>query len=209
MTILLHRETIEALEKLKNSKEKITVISVENNRESSELLKEIAAQSRSAFQQFYERYSGPVFHFVDKKSFDKTYVEEVVQDVFVSVWNKAAFYKPERGNVEQWVFTIARNKLYDYWRKLERVGDMVDIQNLPLADSSQFNSDESLLIEQTMDILSEDFKKVIQCVYLDGNTNKYCAKELEQPEGTIKWKARKALEMMKKFLEKPMSGGAK
>lgn len=209
MTILLHRETIEAFEKLKSSKEKMAVISVEKDRESSKLLKGIASKDRNAFQEFYERYSGPVFHFVDKKSFDKTYVEEVVQDVFVSVWNKASFYKPERGNVEQWVFTIARNKLYDYWRKLERVGEMVDIHNLPLANTAEFNSDESLLIEQTMDILSEDYKKVIQCVYLDGNTNKHCAKELEQPEGTIKWKAKKALEMMKKFLEKPMSGGEK
>jgi RNA polymerase sigma factor (sigma-70 family) len=209
MTILLSRETIEAFERLKSSKEKITVISVETNRESSELLKGIASQDRSAFQEFYGRYSGPVFHFVDKKSFDKTYVDEVVQDVFVSVWNKAAFYKSERGNVEQWVFTIARNKLYDYWRKLERVGELVDIHNLPIADSSGFNSDESLLIEQTMDILSDDHKKVIQCVYLDGNTNKYCADKLEQPEGTIKWKSKKALEVMKNFLERPMSGGAK
>jgi len=71
MTILLQRETIEAFETKKNSKEKMTVIPVEKDRESSELLKKIASNDRNAFQEFYERYSGPVFHFVDKKVLTK------------------------------------------------------------------------------------------------------------------------------------------
>ena len=74
------------------------------------LLLKIAKKDQRAFSEFYEAFQGPVHSFVNKRCFNKSIVDEVLQDIFVNVWKKASYYKPERGTPEQWLFTVARNR---------------------------------------------------------------------------------------------------
>jgi RNA polymerase sigma-70 factor (ECF subfamily) len=177
--------------------------------DTSELLQKIAQQDRKAFELFYKHYSGAVLQFIKKRSYNTTIIEEVVQDIFLNVWKKASYFKPERGNVEQWLFTIARNRLYDYWRKIERFSEDVDIEWTSMEDPKEFTSDTSLLVEKTVHQLPEEYRTIIHMIYIKGHTNKECAEQLKQPEGTIKWKVRKALQDMRNYLEKSEMGGGR
>ena len=130
-----------------------------------------------------------------------------MQDVFLNVWKKAAYFKPERGNVEQWLFTIARNRLYDYWRKIERFSEDVDIEWTDMKDPKEFTSDTTLMVEKTVEQLPDEYQTIIHLVYIKGYTNRECAEKLSQPEGTIKWKVQKALQTMKSYLERTEQRG--
>ena len=182
-------------------------VHTENKISGKTLLKKIAEGNRESFKTFYQMYNGAIYAFIKKRSYNTHFIEEVMQDIFINVWKKASYFKEERGNVEQWLFTIARNRLYDYWRQLERMGQEINTEWEDIRDDSSFSSDSSLLVEKAMKQLSNDYQEIIELVYIKGHTNKECAEKLKQPLGTVKWKVQKALEIMRNYINQPNSAG--
>ena len=81
------------------------------------LLARIAEGDLEAFQAFYDRYAGRVLAYVRQLSRHRDGAEDVVQEVFVAVWRRAASYRPDRGDPMGWLYTITRNKQVDLWRR--------------------------------------------------------------------------------------------
>ena len=95
----------------------------------------VVQQSREALESLYDRYSRAIYSLAVSLLRDPGAAEEVTQDVFLSVWRRGASYRPKRGKVTAWLFSIAHHRTIDEIRRrrreLEHVREGVDVTNEP------------------------------------------------------------------------------
>jgi RNA polymerase sigma-70 factor, ECF subfamily len=165
-----------------------------------DLLGRIAAGDLESFQTFYGRYAGRVLAYARQLSRHRDVAEDVVQEVFVAVWRRAASYRPDRGDPAGWLYTITRNKLVDQWR---RHGDPREISELDLqpAESGEEGGDLRLTMRQALAQVAPDQRRAIEMAYFGGFTYEETAQRLALPVGTLKSRIRSGLKKLRALLE--------
>lgn len=164
--------------------------------EDRELIGRIAEGDKKAFAAFYERYARRVLATLRKRAGDEALAEELAQEVFVAVWTKAGCYRPDRGEPEVWLYTIARNKLTDHWRRVGRLGAALGIEaedyDVP-AEPPGEGSGWKHWLEKAIAALSPEQRQAVELVYYEGMTFKETAERVGVPLGTLKWRIHAAL----------------
>lgn len=163
------------------------------------LLGRIAAGDIEAFQAFYGRYAGRVLAYARQLSRQGDAAEDVTQEVFVAVWRRAASYRPERGDVTGWLYTITRNKLVDLWRRTGETNDFGELDER-LAGVAE-PEDLNLSIRQALSRVAPDQRRAIEMAYFGGLTYEETARRLELPLGTLKSRIRSGLKTLRSLLE--------
>jgi RNA polymerase sigma-70 factor (ECF subfamily) len=169
-----------------------------------ELLQGIGRQDREAFRELYDRYSGRLAAYVQAMGRGRISVEDVVQEVLVALWRKAALFRPELGSPEAWIFTITRNKVFDIWRANPAV---VDIGELNLEDVM----DPTLAPDPTLGLslgkalagLPPEQRDPLALAYFGGYSYEETAQRLNVPLGTLKSRIRAGLSRLKHLLGSP------
>ncbi|MHB0914305.1 MAG: RNA polymerase sigma factor [Thermoleophilia bacterium] len=77
-------------------------------------------QPAVAFDEVYARYCRPVFSFVSYRIADRQAAEDITATVFEKAWRSLRSFDPERASVSSWLFTIARNCVFDHLRRGRR-----------------------------------------------------------------------------------------
>lgn len=164
-----------------------------------QLLARIAQGDLDAFQSFYDRHASRVVGYACKLARDRHLAEDVTQEVFTSVWTRAASFRPERGDAPGWLYTLTRNKFIDHWRKGSRTTtEEIDDDRLPAARGEQ--KDLHLTMRQALAHVPPDQRKAIEMAYFGGLTYQETAGELELPVGTLKSRIRMGLRAMRAVL---------
>ena len=86
------------------------------------LLKRIGEGDRRSFEELYDRYAGVLFSTAYRVLNNQEAAEDVLQDVFVQLWEKAPMYDPKRGKPITWAVTLTRYKAIDRLRSSQRRG---------------------------------------------------------------------------------------
>ena len=101
------------------------------------LMERILLCDSGALETLYDRYARPVYSLVLRISQQPTSAEEIVQDVFLQIWQNAKRYESTRGALGPWLFTVARNRALDFLRlkreKQRRREDSADFDLPPSA----------------------------------------------------------------------------
>lgn len=169
--------------------------------EDGALLVAIARGSQEAFKSYYERHVGRLLGYVLRVTRDKALAEDVVQDVFTSVWLKASSYRVEQGSPLAWMYMIARNKLVDRWRRRspgEVPGSSEEEQ--PLRALVQADPELSMSLARALDGLRPEQRQAVELAVLGGYTHEEAAVALAVPLGTFKSRVRMALQHMRALL---------
>ena len=171
-----------------------------------DLLAGIARGEMEAFQTFYERHASRVVAYACKLARDRHLAEDVAQEVFTSVWTKAASFRPERSpgdGAPGWLYTLTRNKFIDHWRRGPKaaVTEEIDDRRLPAQQGEP--KDLHLTMKQALAQVSPDQRKAIEMAYFGGLTYQETAGELELPVGTLKSRIRLGLRTMRALLSLP------
>jgi len=87
------------------------------NAELETLLIETGAGDRKAFRMLYAQTSAKLFAVLIRLMHDRTDAEDVLQDVYVIVWNRATLFDPEKGKAMAWLAVIARNAAFGAMRR--------------------------------------------------------------------------------------------
>ena len=93
------------------------------------LVREVAAGSEDALGLLYDRHVSAVFATASRLTSDRQIAEEVVQETFLALWNRAELYNPLSGSLSAWLHTIARNRAVDRLRATRfgnAAADLVD-----------------------------------------------------------------------------------
>jgi RNA polymerase sigma-70 factor (ECF subfamily) len=169
------------------------------------LLARIGEGDLEAFQTFYGRFAGRVLAYARQLCRNREVAEDVVQEVFVAVWRRAASYRPDRGDPAGWLYTITRNKLVDHWRRLGEPREMEDLDDLRTAAGPGEGEagDLRLAMRQALSRVAPDQRRAIEMAYFGGLTYEETARRLDLPVGTLKSRIRSGLKALKSVLERP------
>ncbi|GJM16164.1 MAG: hypothetical protein DHS20C13_14910 [Thermodesulfobacteriota bacterium] len=168
-----------------------------SNRElDRELIDQVKQGDKTAFKEIYSRFSQVTYNLALRILRDKEDAEEVVQEIFLQVWNKAYSYDPDRGAVSTWVLNIARSRSIDKLRTIGYRDKNVEIDeerlnsNVDLSRTIEDKDESKNVIRQALNSLPEKQRIAIELVYFGGLTHIEAAEELEEPVGTIKTRIR-------------------
>lgn len=92
------------------------------------LIEDILGGNKEAFRRLIERYQKPVFRIIYQLVSDSHAVEDIAQDVFLTVYEKLATHDSDRSEFSTWLFTIARNKSINHLRKKKWISQSFDKQ---------------------------------------------------------------------------------
>jgi RNA polymerase sigma-70 factor (ECF subfamily) len=101
------------------SKDTIRLVRPLDNLTDEELMAQLAAGHEEALTPLHARYAGLVFSMV-AQSLDRSAAEEITQDVFLTIWQKAHTYDPDRGQVRPWLLQIAHSRVLNELRRRGR-----------------------------------------------------------------------------------------
>ena len=201
----------------------------EKSRELAQLLARTGLGDRAAFARLYERSSGHVFAVVLRIQRDRALAEDLLQEVYVSVWKAAGSFDAARAQPLTWLTHIARNRAID---SLRRAGAQPRTESLSSADDDDDRPDplnavasdepgpldllgrasERRELEQCMERLSPPQRQSVALAFFDGLSHAEVAEHLREPLGTVKSWVRRALNTLKGCLDRAAaddSAGAK
>jgi RNA polymerase sigma-70 factor, ECF subfamily len=177
------------------------------------LVGRLANGDLAAFGALYDRYARDVYAFA-AHALGRGPAEEVAQDVFVRVWQRASQFEAARGSVAAWIMAITRHRVVDELRQRSRrreapysVDDL-----LAAAEDADVGVEEQAWAHdrrrQVLDALSqlpEEQRRVIVFAYFGGLTQSQIAVVLNCPLGTVKKRTRLALQKLRASLaEQPV-----
>jgi RNA polymerase sigma-70 factor, ECF subfamily len=174
----------------------------------SELLVDVARGNRAAFEALYRATSSKLFGICLRVLPDRGDAEEVLQDVFTGIWNKAAQFDPERASAIAWLSMVARNKAIDRLRSLPARGTLASIEfaeEIPDSGPSPLRTTESAddrsRLEACMAQLEPKRQALIRAAFFDGSTYEELAQRSASPLGSVKSWIRRGLLQLRGCLE--------
>ncbi|QIM19604.1 sigma-70 family RNA polymerase sigma factor [Leucobacter coleopterorum] len=171
-------------------------------------LAQSACGDRTAFAALYDMMSGRVFGLILRVLVDRSQSEEVLQEVFLEVWQSAASFDQDRGHARSWILTIAHRRAVDRVRSATsraRREEQVGLQNLhsPVAsveDHVQLLIDGSRAT-RALDTLPEAQRQTIVLAYFGGYSQREISALVGAPLGTIKTRMRDGLSRLRTEME--------
>jgi RNA polymerase sigma-70 factor (ECF subfamily) len=175
------------------------------------LLMLIARSQENALSELYDRYSRLIYSVALNSLGDSTRAEEVTQDVFVRVWQKARTYQSEQGRVVSWLTSIARHRSIDLYRQSVSHHENLHVswqetEMVDLPDGQNVEWEVDLLQRQqrircAVAQLPAEQKKVLAMAFFQGLTHPEIAETLGEPLGTVKTRIRLGMQKLRLLLQ--------
>ena len=171
-----------------------------------ELIHLLQNRDQSAFAYLYDNYSAALFGIIYKMLEQRELAEDVLQEVFIKIWNNFSNYDSAKGRLFTWMLNITRNLTIDTIRskgykkqaKIQNAENAVDKINESTYTAASF---DALGIRKHLTLLKNDQKEIIDLAYFEGFTQDEISKQLSIPLGTVKTKMRMAIIELRKILQ--------
>ena len=174
------------------------------------ILRRVAQGDRRAFEELYDHFSGILFSTVYRVLNSQEAAEDVLQEVFIQIWEKAPLYDPARGKPITWAVTLARNKAIDRLRSTQRRSRLQDEVQRESETFEQFDDRSSFdevasgergqLVRAALEKLTKDQRQAIELAFFSSLTQTEISERLNEPLGTIKARIRRGMMRLKDVL---------
>lgn len=161
--------------------------------------------STQAFGQVYDQYSAPLLGKILRMVKDTAIAEELLQDVFLKVWNNREKIDAAQ-SLKPWIYSIAVNTVYDYYRKLSRDARLQQELIDHFADLYQAQSDD-VLFEQRREVLEKALEQlppqrlaVFKLCRIEGKSYQEAAQELGISTSTVSNQLVQATKTIKDYI---------
>lgn len=180
--------------------------SLASDEELQSLLDRCAAADGAALRQLYDRVAPVLLACLTRILRRRALAEEALQDVFVSIWQRAGQFCATRGRPMAWMMSIARYRAIDLLRHERRAPVLVPESPEREAPNEEESGDlswlpGSALLERCMGLLSADQKRCLELAFVGGNSHENIAQLIGKPLGTVKSWIRRALLSLRQCLE--------
>jgi len=193
----------------------------------AQLVRDLIQGSESALADLYDRHAAMIYRVAVSVDRDPGTAEEIVQETFLALWNKAEQFDRSRGSLAGWLASIARNRAIDRHRAIGRPkaasfstmtagfdeeqkavewlvasGDLVATGTPePTPDRALDDRESSASLASSIDRLPAAEREAILLAYRDGLTQSEIAARLGWPLGTVKTRSRRALRRLRDAIE--------
>lgn len=173
-----------------------------------DLLVRVASGDRQAFESVYQLASGRLFAICLHVLRDRSDAEEVLQDVFTSVWHKAAQFDRAKAAAMTWLSMMARNRAIDRLRAapprplddLSVADEIPDFAPQPAQVAEQASDRQRL--DDCLDTLEPRRRSLIRLAFLEGASYEELARRIGSPLGSVKSWIRRGLGQLRVCLER-------
>jgi len=199
------------------------------------LVREVAAGSQSALGDLYDRYVDAVYAAASRLTSDRQVAEEVVQETFLALWNRAELFDPKIGSLAAWLHTIARNRTVDRLRAAGRRPNLIPLSSAAGEDEEAGAALDRLVAAGTViggagvgsgpegELAATELRQVLRdalaelpdaertaivLAYREELTQTEIADRLGWPLGTVKTRTRRALLRLRGALAEELGPGA-
>jgi RNA polymerase sigma-70 factor, ECF subfamily len=180
------------------------------------IIRLVAQAQPEAMSELYDRYARLVFSLALAILDDRETAEEVTQDVFMRIWEKADSYRPEQARVNTWLTVITRNRSIDRlrqrgkreerfresWDEASIDGQVRGAERLPEEQVSTNIRAERL--RDAIASLPEEQKEALALAYLQGLSHSHIAELLGMPLGTVKTRIRLGMQKLRKIIQEEL-----
>jgi RNA polymerase sigma-70 factor, ECF subfamily len=196
------------------------VMSRTDPNEDARLVAEMVAGSEGALEALYDRHAGAVYAVACRLTTDRQIAEDVVQETFLTLWNRAEQFDPGLGSLAAWLLTIGRNRTIDRLRaagrrptilsisatrqgdetdvatleRVARMGEVVGAADLGPGPELEFAGRETReALGAALAEMTDPERQVLVLAYRDELTQTEIAERLGLPLGTVKTRTRRGL----------------
>ena len=198
------------------------------------LVREVAAGSEAALGELYDRYADAVHAAASRLTSDRQVAEEVVQETFLALWNRAELFDERVGSLAAWLHTIARNRTVDRLRAAGRRPNLIALSSAAGRDEQDgaaldrlvgsgtviggasvgVGPEAELAAAELRDVLRdalaelpEPERTAIVLAYREELSQSEIADRLGWPLGTVKTRTRRALLRLREALAGELGPG--
>lgn len=169
-----------------------------------QLIERLHRHDPLALADLYDRYGRLVYSLILRIVRDSGIAEDLVQETFLRVWNRAQGLDSHKGSIGPWLLAVARNRAIDYLRSAggrERNALEFEETDHPALyidmEKDIIASDNARRIKTAMERLSPNQRQVIELAYFEGLSQTEMAERMGQPLGTVKTWVRAALKNLR------------
>lgn len=175
---------------------------LEWNRQVNALLYRVQNRDQLALRLLYELCSGKVLGLISRIVNDQHEAEDVLQDVFIKIWNQAEQHN-NQGAAWAWICVMSRNSSLDRLRKLQKHPHISTDENDELINALIHNDDgpDNIALNRCLYALKEQTRSSVLQSYLYGYSHNELAQKMSVPLGTMKAWIRRGLQELKLCLE--------
>jgi RNA polymerase sigma-70 factor, ECF subfamily len=170
----------------------------------AKLLRLAGQGDQSALGKLYDRWVRPLHALACNVLRDPAEAEDVLHDVFLTLWEKAADFDHSRGHAFSWAATLVRNRSIDRLRSRVRRAELLsqaapsdlgyDETNTPSnGGDTTWLKEKATAVRRALSSLPADQRDALQLAYFGGLTQQEIAEKLSQPLGTVKARIRRGL----------------
>ena len=181
----------------------------QSDAEEAALIQGVAGGDERAFASLYDRYGPILFGLLLRILHSRPEAEDVLQEVFLQVWQQARSFDAARGRAFTWLVTLARSRAIDRLRALdsrERAARRSAEDAPPQGEGEEAADDAALreeragVVREALAALPDEQRQVLLLAYLDGMSQSEIAAARGQPLGTVKTRTRAGLKRLSELL---------
>lgn len=170
-----------------------------------EIIQLLNQRNKEAIAILYDQYAPALFGVAMKIVHSEAIAEDILQDVFVKVWQNSHQYNSKKGSLFTWLLNITRNRSIDitrstYFRRQAKICDLNSFVSNYNSSKYELNVNQ-IGLRNIVNNLEEKYKIIIDLVYFKGYTQQEIVDFLDIPIGTVKSRIRIALRQMRKVFE--------
>jgi len=171
----------------------------------SQIIERLHKRDPEGLAAAYDRYGRTAYALFVRITHDRAVAEDLVQELFLRLWNRSREFDANKGALGVWLLSIARNMAIDYVRSAQsrfssRLRSMEHVDALcfshnPTARESRIHDVRT--IREAFSTLSAGEKRVMELAYFEGFSQSEIAELIHEPLGTVKSRMRAALERLR------------
>jgi RNA polymerase sigma-70 factor, ECF subfamily len=175
-----------------------------------ELLHAVARNEEGALTTLYDRYRLLLFGLLVRILNSRDEAEDVLQEVFLQVWRRAADFDETRGRPFTWLVTLTRSRAIDRLRVMASRQRLVDSAKSQVGGEATDAAFDTFLAEQreivahALATLPEEQRRTLRLAYFEGLTQSEIAAKLGSPLGTVKTRMRAGMTTLRELLSEQL-----
>lgn len=172
----------------------------------ADLLRAVAQGDEESLAAIYDRYRTILFGLLFRILGNRAEAEDVLQEVFVQVWQRARDFDENRGKAFTWLVTLARSRAIDRLRSLGSRSRTIEAATKESADAvgdaveDAINNERGEVVRAALKELPEEQRAALLMAYFDGFSQSEIAERTNTPLGTVKTRMRTGMTKLREVL---------
>ncbi len=174
--------------------------------EESTLIEGLRSKDKSSFEYLYDHYSAALYGAIYRIIRKEEIAEEVLQDVFLKIWDKIESYDAAKGRLFTWMLNLAKNQAIDKTRSKEisrenKTGSLDNFVSGVRSGEFVEQRIEAIGVKDILTGLPPDQKFIVEHLYFKGYSQSEVAEEFNIPLGTVKTRLRLAMKQLRSVIK--------